>query len=131
MAVAGCQTVQNDRVRVIGAIEGYNVDDPRISVPTTARAGQDFEVTVSTYGSGCHSKGETEVSISGRTATITPYDYTAPPGTPCTMQLVEFRHTATVRFATMGPAEVVIRGESRTAQGVIDVRRSVSVQQAD
>jgi hypothetical protein len=127
--LAACQTLPDgERVRVIGAIEGYNQDDPRITVPATVRAGDDFDVTISTYGSGCHTRGETEVARQARTATITPYDYTAPPGTPCTLQLIEFRHTARVRFDTPGPAEIVVRGESRTADGVIEVRRNVNVQ---
>jgi hypothetical protein len=107
-----------DRVRMLGAIAGYNNDDPRITIAATGRT---VVVEVTTYGGGCHSRGETEVSRTGMTAEIVPYDYTAPPGTPCTMQLLSFRHTAAIEFDQAGTATIRVRGidgSSRSAQDV-------------
>jgi hypothetical protein len=99
-----------DRVRVLGEIAGYNQDDPRISVVASGRT---VMVEVTTYGGGCHSKGETEVSRSGMTADVVPYDYTAPPGTVCTQQLLSFRHTAAIDFPGSGTATIRVRGIDR------------------
>jgi hypothetical protein len=96
-----------DRVRVLGAIKGYNQDDPRIAVSASGRT---VTVTVTTYGAGCHSRGKTEVSVAGLVAEIVPWDYTAPAGTPCTMQLLSFTHTATIPFASAGTATIRVRG---------------------
>jgi hypothetical protein len=42
-----------------------------------------------------------------------PYDYTAPPGTPCTRQLVSFEHRATIEFDRSGTATIRVRGIDR------------------
>jgi len=47
-------------------------DTARITIPDTAVANQPFTVTLSTYGGGCTSKGDTEVEIDGLNATVTP-----------------------------------------------------------
>jgi hypothetical protein len=99
-----------DRVRVLGEIAGYNQDDPRITVVASGRT---VLVEVTTYGGGCHSKGETEVSRSGMTADVVPYDYTAPPGTVCTQPLLSFRHTAAIEFDRAGTATIRVRGVDR------------------
>jgi hypothetical protein len=67
-------------------------------------------VAVTTYGDGCHRRGDTEVRVTGLVATVTPYDYTALPGTPCTRQLVSMRHTAAVTFEQAGTAQIQVRG---------------------
>ena len=95
------------RVRILGTIKGYNTDDPHIDVSSSGRTAQ---VVVITYGDGCLTKGDTEVRVAGLVADITPYDYTAPPGSICTRQLVSVRHTATVTFAGAGEATIRIHG---------------------
>jgi hypothetical protein len=113
-AACGSPTV-SDRVRALGEIAGYNSDDPKIDV---RQSGRTVEVEVVTYGGGCHEAGETEVLVDGLTATISPYDYTAYPGTSCTRELRTFVHRATVQFAAAGAARVRVRGldvRTRTA----------------
>ena len=113
MLVVACSTVaEPDRVRVLGAIAGYNNDDPRIEV--VPGADRSVTVRVTTYGDGCYTEGETEVLVQGASALVTPYDYTAPPGTACTRILRSFAHEAVVHFAAgTDTARVVVRGVDR------------------
>ncbi|TVR60216.1 MAG: hypothetical protein EA422_14185 [Gemmatimonadales bacterium] len=125
----------DDEGRVLGAIEHYG-DPARIEVPSHVSAGEPFTVTVTTYGGGCVSQGEVEVSLSGRQATVSPYDYdvradrrvTLPPNTICTAVLQHFTHEAELRFDHAGPARVTIRGQRRPSGEVISVNRTVLVQ---
>jgi hypothetical protein len=118
-------------VTVLGAIKGYNNDDPRIDVQVNGRT---VEVTVSTYGGGCHRLGATETQVVGMSALVVPFDHTAPPGTPCTRQLVEMRHRATLGFASAGTARIRVRGiDASTRHGgnmagdTIEVERTVTL----
>jgi hypothetical protein len=120
-----------DRVQVLGAIAGFNHDDPRITVTQ-----QDGAVTVrvTTYGGGCHSKGPTHVQVQGMEALVIPYDYTAPPGTPCTLILLGFVHEATLRFDGRGTGRVRVRGMDHSTISAanprgdtITVERSIAV----
>ena len=78
-----------------------------------------MQVTISTYGSGCHRIGETHVKVHGLEAVITPYDYTAPPGTPCTRQLVTMVHQARVAFNDSGMARIIVLGlDHRTVSAI-------------
>lgn len=113
-----------DEVRVLGAIAGYNADDPRIDIVTAPGSAT---VRVTTYGGGCHTKGETEVLLRRREAVITPYDYTAPAGTICTLQLVWFSHETTIDFESSGPARIVVRGADHRQRGTITVERAVVI----
>ena len=117
-----------DEVRVLGAIAGYNTDDPRIEI---VAAPGSATVRVTTYGGGCHSKGETEVVLRRREAVITPYDYTAPPGTICTLQLLSFSHETTIDFDSSGPVRIVIRGADHRHRRTITVERSVVIPAPD
>lgn len=99
-----------DRVRVLGAIAGYLDGDPQVTIQQDGRT---ITVLVTTYGGGCHTQGETEVVIDGLMATVTPYDYTATPGTGCTDQLLSFEHRAVVQFPSGGTAQLRIRGIDR------------------
>lgn len=113
-----------DDVRVLGAIAGYNSNDPQIDIVTAPGSAT---VRVTTYGGGCHSKGDTEVLVRGREAVIIPYDYSAQPGTVCTLQLVSFAHEATIAFGTSGPARILIRGADDRNRRTITVERSVVI----
>jgi len=112
-----------NRVRVMGAIAGFNNDDPQITiVPQNANV----LVKVITYGDGCLSKGETVVTVEGSVATITPYDYTASAGV-CTQQLVSFSHTATVDFrGAKGAATIRVQGLDQS-RASLDNQRGVPV----
>lgn len=124
----GCSSplTESDDGRVLGAIAGYHKDDPQIEIMTAPGSAT---VKVTTYGGGCHSKGETEVQLRGREAVVTPYDYlVAPPGTACTLQLISFVHEATINFGTTGPAQILVRGVDRRRRGeTITVERTVVI----
>lgn len=107
VACSGATKPESATVRVLGAIAGYNSDDPRIDVTPIPNGAL---VTITTYGDGCHRVGETEVEVHGLEALITPYDYTAPAGAPCTRQLITMEHEASVTFAGSGTARIIVRG---------------------
>ena len=123
----GCSSplTEPDDGRVLGAIAGYNTDDPRIEIMTTPGSAT---VKVTTYGAGCHSKGETEVQLRGREAMITPYDYVVtPPGMGCTRQLLSFVHEATIKLGVSGPARILVRGVDDRRGETITVERTVVI----
>ena len=95
------------RVLHLGLIAGFNNDDPRV---TLTQDGRRVDLSVTTYGDGCHSKGITDVVLNGLEALVTPYDYTATPGSTCTRQLVSSIHRASLQFDRSGTARIRVRG---------------------
>ena len=121
LPAAACGLVTDTyRIRALGEIAGYMEGDPQIGLE---RDGRTVTVLITTYGSGCHTTlGETDVVVDGLMATITPWDYTARPGTGCTRQLLAFEHRAVVQFASAGTAQLRIRGidvSSRSAANMV------------
>jgi hypothetical protein len=109
----------------------YN-DDPRVEISAPGRV---VQVAVTTNGGGCLSKGNTVTRVSSLQADVTPWDYTAPPGTACTRQLVSVRHTATLLFDRAGEAVIRVHGlDASTANATklrgdtIVVQRTVRVE---
>jgi hypothetical protein len=92
VACSSATALESPSVRVLGAIAGYH------------------SVRITTYGGGCHRAGEIEVEVQGLEAVITPYDYTAPPGSPCTRQLIMLEHEARVSFGQRGTARIIVVG---------------------
>ena len=122
----GCSSsiTEPDDGRVLGAIAGYNHDDPRIEIMTVPGSAT---VKVTTYGGGCHRKGETEIQVRGREEMVTPYDYAGPRGAICTLQLVSFVHEATVAFGTSGSARILVRGADHRRGETITLERTVVI----
>jgi hypothetical protein len=101
-------TTQPVEMRVLGSIEGYNLDDPRIEIGGGVRSAS---VRVTTYGGGCHRQGEVEVHVEGMLAEVAPYDYVfVGEGVVCPDILLTFQHEATVDFAGSGEAEITVIG---------------------
>jgi hypothetical protein len=68
-------------------------------------------VQVTTYGGGCHRKGEVEVEVDGMAAQISPYDYVlVQAGMACADILHVFTHDVAVDFGGSGEARITIRG---------------------
>ena len=128
LLAGACSSVTEPReVRVLGEIAGYNADDPRVAVPSTAERGVPFPVSVVTYGNGCYRAGDTEVRAVGPSAVeVAPYDFTRAGGV-CTDILNGSTHTALVRFDVAGPARVRVRGRRPGSRAEIVVEREVLV----
>lgn len=120
LLLIGCAMVTGvDEERVVGQI-GYP-DRVVIESPTTVKVGQSFDITVQTYGpDGCWSDDGTTVSISGLSATVTPFDRKS--GELCTHAPVEITHVASLTFNQPGEAQITIKGRDGT------VERSVYVE---
>lgn len=104
----GCTTATApDRVRQLAEIAGYNNNDPQVVIEP---AGRSVNVSITSYGNGCYTQGETDVVVSGLEAIVTPHDYTAPPGSNCTQILLTFVHRASLQFDRSGKAQIRIRG---------------------
>lgn len=99
--------------RVLGLLD-ERLEDTLIA-PSSVSVGQDFQVTVTTSGSGCEREGDTGVILAENSANVMVYDFTAAthPGVACTMIFKRLPHTATLRFTK--PGEAVIRVWGRRA----------------
>ena len=98
-----------DDASVIGYIDFSDIRGYEPQIPETATATVPLEMAVWTMGSGCHTGGDTEVAIEGRTAVVTPYDSLDFGAGGCTEELKRFEHKATVVFSDPGIAEIVLR----------------------
>lgn len=108
--LVGCDGVVGpDERRQVGVIDFF--EQPTvIAVPDTVRAGEDFQVSVRTYGRGCVRQDTTEVAVEGRLAQVVPYDLHSRDGT-CSDVVRAFDHAAVVRFEEAGEAEVRVVGK--------------------
>jgi hypothetical protein len=101
-----------------------------VEIPKVVSRGVDFEVAVRTFGGGCMGQGDTEVSISGRSAEVRPYDLfptRLPPNTACTADLRYYLHRATLRFSEAGLAMVRVRGRAHPGDRVVLILQRVIV----
>jgi hypothetical protein len=96
--------------RVLGILEFQNEDTQDVlTAPDTVKAGEDFELTISTFGGGCEREGDSSVLVSPENATVMVYDFTSAtqPEVVCTAILKRLNHTVTMRFSE--PGEMVIQ----------------------
>lgn len=126
--LVGCGAVVGpDERRRVGVIDFY--DQPSvIVVPDTVRAGEDFQVSVRTYGGGCVSRDTTEVAVAGRLAQVVPYDLHSGQSA-CLDVLRSFDHQTAVRFDEPGDAEVRVVGRRVPENTIIAVVRPVVVEE--
>lgn len=88
-------------------------DAPMTSLvaPETARAGERFDVTVSSFGSGnCTRPARDQVRVTGLRAEIRLYDFQGGAATGCTRDLRQFPRTVRLTFDRPGRAEIVVIG---------------------
>ena len=140
VATVGCRLFTDNEIRRERqpAILQFYEDPIVIQVPETVAVASEFEVTVRTYGDGCIDQGDTEVSISGRQASVRPYDHFVthlPPNYACPDILKVYTHRAVLRFDERGLATVTVHGRALTVErpgpsqeSTIAVSRSVTVQ---
>jgi len=108
----------------------FHTDSAEVIAPSTVFVGEPFEVTVSTFGGGCTSFGETRLSVSGLTAEIRPYDSEvthAPKNYGCTGELLILSHTVTLDFNRRGRALIWIYGRSQPDGELVAFAREVDV----
>lgn len=102
--------------------------DIDVDVPASVTAGRPFEVSLRSWGpDSCWSVDRTDVSVTGLSAAIRPFDrYDDPgPGRGCYFSFVKIEHVADVRFDVTGTAELTIRG--RSYSGDVVVSRTIEV----
>lgn len=125
--LAGCWAVVGpDEERRLGVI-AFHGDPVVVGVPETAEAGAPFDVTIRTYGGGCISKGDTEVTVRGLVVDVVPYDVHSGHNV-CTSELRQFEHRATVTLTNPGIAQVRFRGQSVPADTSLVVIREVVIE---
>jgi hypothetical protein len=97
--------------RILGALRLGGTQEPIIA-PTVVGVGQDFQVTMTTFGDGCVEKGDEGVVVSETGATIFVYDFTTAtqPGVPCTQIFKRQQHTVTLRFTQPGEKLIQVWG---------------------
>jgi hypothetical protein len=106
-AVSAC--ARDGIVEQIGQIQGDGAP-LGIQVPDSARLGESVLITLVTYGNGCMSRGDTEISIREDDVEITPYDRRNVGTGTCPTILLEFEHDLTVVFDTAGSKRIRING---------------------
>jgi hypothetical protein len=111
--------VENLPAQVPGII-GFGADSlaDAVKIPAGIETGKEFEVTITTSGNGCFSKGETGVVMSDTGADIFVYDMTTAvrPGIACTMILKQMTHTVTLKFSKRGEAVIRVWGRQQTGE---------------
>jgi hypothetical protein len=97
-----------------GAVVFYG-DSSSVQIPDTVRAGEPFEVSATTFGSGCTRAAGMRVALQNRKAVLTPIDssYSPGPNEACTMEQRVLNHRAELAFSEAGEALVIVKGAAR------------------
>lgn len=77
------------------------------SVPDSVAVSEEFEVSVTTYGSSCHSFAKTDVARSADSTVITPYDSYTYDGSSCGNDLHEIAHDVPLSIDAPGVHRVI------------------------
>lgn len=105
---------------IVGFVDGGTSVGIVLEAPDTVLAGSAFDVTVNTFGSSsCVRAERLDVEVTGAVARLTPYDRVAPAGSPCTPDLSAHPHTASVTFASPGPATLEVFAQAGTGDTII------------
>ena len=97
--------------RVRGVISFFDEGtDDVVQLPDQIRANTPFDITISTFGSGCHSVGDADVNVEGNTAIIIVYDLLVL-NTACPEPLLRFPRTVSLQFPQPGPVLIRVEGQ--------------------
>jgi hypothetical protein len=121
-------TIAGELQRRPAALRFY-AESAQVTVPGEARAGEPFEVALTTYGGGCIREDTTEVRVTGLVAEVIPYQLAPREGSSmvCTMELRFNRREIDVVFAERGAATVRIVGVSQPGDSALRIERRVNV----
>lgn len=106
-----------------------------VTAPATATVNTPFEISISTFGSGCERSGGANVRITGLQADVEVYDYTTRNlETPCTQELKRLSRSVNLQFAEAGEARIIVHGvrvgpETSSMDGVpATLEKTITVQ---
>jgi hypothetical protein len=118
-----------DELRRRPATLRFHADSAQVAVPSEARAGEPFQVALTTYGGGCIREDTTEVRVTGLVAEVTPYQLAPREGSSmdCTLELRFDRREVRVVFPERGAATVRIIGVSQPGDSAMRIERRVTV----
>jgi len=128
--LAGCSPSgpEDEIIRETSVLE-YHDELPKVTVPEEVRAGEFFTVTILTHSlTSCTTKGETTLSVHGRTADLHPFDLTrSGEGVACAEVVTLLRHEPSLMFELAGTATVNVHGRRMPGGQFITVTRTVTV----
>ena len=83
-----------------------------LTAPDTVTAGEDFTITISTFGGGCVTVGDAAVVVNAAGADVLVYDFTSAltADAVCDASLVRLTHTVTLRFDQPGEMHLRVWG---------------------
>jgi hypothetical protein len=102
-------------------------DTALVALPQAARVHEAVRVTVTSFGNGCTTAGQTETVVAGLVAVVRPLSVEPPPGTVCTMELRTLTHTTVLRFSDPGEATVRVLGSEQPGDTPVVLDRRITV----
>jgi hypothetical protein len=112
LLIGACRDGAAPVPREVGIVDHYG-ERSVLSLPSTIRAGLDFEVSLQTFGGGCLTAAGSGVRYHAMSATITPYDNNEArvgEGIGCPDILRRATHIVVLRFPLSGAATIRIEG---------------------
>jgi hypothetical protein len=104
----GCGILGPNEDRVVGLIDASDIYRPPLEFPDTVDSHGPFSLTVWTTGDGCTRGGDTEMVISARTVSVTPFDIVTR-ADACTTPQLYFEHQVSVTLEGTGPVQILVR----------------------
>lgn len=118
-------TLAPEERQVSGIIDYFRESQQTVvTAPATINVNTPFEISISTFGSGCERSGGANVRVAGLQADVEVYDYTTRNlETHCTQELKRLSRSINLQFAESGEARIIIHGvrvgpESSSMDGV-------------
>lgn len=99
----------------------YFGDPPRVTVPEAVAVGEEFEISIESYGGGCIEFATTGVKRIGDRLEIRPFDDFPAPDAVCTADLRFIDHSITYSVGADLTLEVAIYGVRVSAAGREDM----------
>ena len=87
-------------------------DSINFAAPDTVLLNTDFNISVTSFGGSCDSKGPTDVlPLANGTVDFRPFDILEiTPDKPCPFEIHSFTHTGTLRVSETGPKNITLWG---------------------